>query len=66
MVKKTKKTYFLLVLANFVDGITTFDILMSKGVHDVFALKKFGFQNIYRIGLFEILKLQVKHWQKNL
>jgi hypothetical protein len=38
LVKKKKQTYFLLILAKCVFVTTSFDLCMSKGAHDVFAL----------------------------
>jgi hypothetical protein len=38
LIKKTKKTCVLLVLAECVFVTTIFDLWMSKGAHDVFAL----------------------------
>lgn len=38
LIEKTKQTYVLLVLTNCVVVITSFDLWISKGEHDVFAL----------------------------
>jgi hypothetical protein len=38
LVKKTKQTYVLPILAKFVFVIISFNVWMSKGAHDVFAL----------------------------
>jgi hypothetical protein len=38
LIEKTKQTYVLLVLTNCVVVITSFDIWISKGEHDIFAL----------------------------
>jgi len=37
-IEKTKQTYILLVLTNHVVGITSFDLWISKGEHDIFTL----------------------------
>jgi hypothetical protein len=37
-VEKTKQLYVLLVLANFNFATKSFDLWMSKGVHDIFAI----------------------------
>jgi hypothetical protein len=43
--KKMKQVYVLPKLANFIFAITSFDLWMSKRVHDIFAfvIKFFGF-----------------------
>ncbi len=38
MVQKTKKNYFLLEFSQCVSTITSFDLWMSKGAYDIFAL----------------------------
>jgi hypothetical protein len=44
-VDKKNKIYVLLKLTNYISTTTSFDLWMSKGAHDVFALviKKLGF-----------------------
>jgi hypothetical protein len=38
LVQKTKKNYFLLEFSQCVSTITSFDLWMSKGAYDIFAL----------------------------
>jgi hypothetical protein len=38
LIEKTKQTYVLLVLTNCVVVITSFDLWISKGEHEIFAL----------------------------
>ncbi len=38
LVEKTNQLYVWLVLANFNFATTSFDLWMSKGVHDIFAI----------------------------
>jgi hypothetical protein len=37
-VEKTKQAYVLPKLTNYISAATNFDMWMSKGVHDIFAL----------------------------
>jgi hypothetical protein len=37
-VEKTKQAYVLPKLTNYIFATTSFDMWMSKGVHDIFAL----------------------------
>lgn len=38
LIEKTKQTYVLLVLTNCAVVITSFDLWISKGEHDVFCI----------------------------
>jgi hypothetical protein len=38
LIEKTKQTYVLAILANYVFTSTSFDLWMSKRVHDFFSL----------------------------
>jgi hypothetical protein len=38
LIEKTKQTYVLLVLTNCVVVTTSFDLWISKGEHEIFAL----------------------------
>jgi hypothetical protein len=38
LVEKTKQVYVLPKLTNYISATTSFDMWMSKGAHDIFAL----------------------------